>query len=82
MSVDDEEYFDRAKNKKGVLAGCASVLATPSRSGDFHVWSKGTANNSDLASLSLHGGPGATHEYFIGADPYVFLAGVQYYCLD
>jgi proline iminopeptidase len=64
--VDYEEHFNRA-GKKGALGG-VSVLATTTSLGDFQARTKRTGNNPDVALLLLHGGPGATHEYFIGAE--------------
>ena len=81
MGVDYEEYFDRA-GKKSVLGGGVSVLPITTPLGDFQVWTKRTGNNPDVALLLLHGGPGATHEYFIGADSYLPAAGVEYYYYD
>ena len=37
-------------------------IATPK--GNFHVWTKRVGHNPRIRSLLLHGGPGATHEYF------------------
>ena len=38
--------------------------------GDFRVWTKRVGNNPRIKVLLLHGGPGATHEYFEAADSY------------
>ncbi len=81
MGVDYEEYFNRA-GKKGVLGGGVSVLPVVTPLGEFRVWTKRTGNNPDVALLLLHGGPGATHEYFLGADSYLPAAGVEYYYYD
>jgi proline iminopeptidase len=50
--------------------------------GTFHVWTKRVGNNPRLKVLLLHGGPGATHEYFEAADSYFPAAGVEYYYYD
>ena len=81
MTVDYEQYFDR-RGKRGVLAGGESVIEISTPSGPFSVWTKRTGNNPDVALLFLHGGPGATHEYFIAADSYLPAAGIEYYYYD
>ncbi len=81
MSVDYEEYFNRS-GKRGVLSGGVSVLPISTPLGEFQVWTKRTGNNPDVALLLLHGGPGATHEYFLGADSFLPAAGVEYYYYD
>ena len=41
-------------------------IATPK--GTFKVWTKRVGNNPTIKVLLLHGGPGATHEYFEAFD--------------
>jgi proline iminopeptidase len=81
MSVDYAEYFDRT-GKKGVRSGGEVVVPIATARGEFRVWTKRTGNNPDVALLLLHGGPGATHEYFLSADSYLPAAGVEYYYYD
>lgn len=81
MSVDYEEYFNQS-GKSGVMGGGVKVVPITTPLGDFQVWTKRTGNNPDVALLLLHGGPGATHEYFTGADSYLPAAGVEYYYYD
>lgn len=50
--------------------------------GVFRVWTKRTGNNPKIKVLLLHGGPGATHEYFEAFDSYFPGAGVEYYYYD
>jgi proline iminopeptidase len=50
--------------------------------GDFRVWTKRVGNNPDVKVLLLHGGPGATHEYFEAFDSYLPAAGIEYYYYD
>ena len=76
MSVDYAEYFDRT-GKKGVRSGGEVVVPIATARGEFRVWTKRTGNNPDVALLLLHGGPGATHEYFLSADSYLPAAGVE-----
>src|ERR1700691_4074480 len=55
-------------------------IATPH--GHFKVWTKRVGNNPRIKLLLLHGGPGATHEYFEACDSYLPAAGIEYYFYD
>ena len=50
--------------------------------GDFRVWTKRVGSNPRVKVLLLHGGPGATHEYFEAFDGYFPSAGIEYYYYD
>lgn len=50
--------------------------------GDFKVWTKRVGNNPTMKVLLLHGGPGATHEYFECFDSYFPSAEIEYYYYD
>jgi len=50
--------------------------------GDFHVWIKRHGHNPRLKLLLLHGGPGATSDYFAAFDSYLPAAGIEYYDYD
>jgi proline iminopeptidase len=50
--------------------------------GTFRVWTKRVGNNPRIKVLLLHGGPGATHEYFEVFDSYLPGAGIEYYYYD
>ena len=81
MAVDFEQYFTRS-GQRGVVGGGESVVEIATPRGAFHVWTKRTGYNPDVALLLLHGGPGSTHEYFIAADSYLPAAGIEYYYYD
>ena len=51
-------------------------VSTPK--GTFRVWTKRVGNNPRSKVLLLHGGPGATHEYFEASDSWFPAAGVEY----
>ena len=55
-------------------------IATPK--GVFHVWTKRVGNNPSARLLLLHGGPGATHEYFECCDSFLPRAGIEYHYYD
>ncbi|RZA21169.1 MAG: alpha/beta fold hydrolase [Lysobacteraceae bacterium] len=50
--------------------------------GDFRVWTKRVGNNPRIKLLLLHGGPGATHEYFEAFDSFLPVDGIEYYYYD
>ncbi|MEY4828436.1 MAG: hypothetical protein RLZZ562_232 [Planctomycetota bacterium] len=77
----DSAYFDNA-GRSDVLAGGARMIPIRTPSGDFRVWTKRIGNNPRLKVLLLHGGPGATHEYFEGFDSFLPAAGVEYIYYD
>jgi proline iminopeptidase len=79
--MDYEEYFDGA-DRRDVLSGGVDVVPISTPLGDFRVWTKRTGNNPDVALLLLHGGPGATHEYFTCCDSFLPPARVQYHYYD
>ena len=55
-------------------------IRTPN--GTFQVWTKRVGDNPDVKVLLLHGGPGATHEYFEIFDDYFPAAGIEYIYYD
>src|SRR5215213_4369886 len=55
-------------------------ITTPG--GDFRVWTKRVGGNPRIKLLLLHGGPGATHEYFEGFANHLPAAGIEYYLYD
>ncbi len=50
--------------------------------GRFHVWTKRVGHNPRIRLLLLHGGPGATHEYFEAFDSFLPQAGIEYIYYD
>jgi proline iminopeptidase len=74
-------YFDNG-GRDDVLSGGVRMIPIHTPSGDFRVWTKRVGNNPKLKLLLLHGGPGATHEYFEAFDTWLPAAGVEYYYYD
>jgi len=64
------------------LSGGSRRISIDTPSGQFGVWTKRVGNNPELKVLLLHGGPGATHEYFEACDSFLPAAGVEYYYYD
>ena len=72
----------RHDGRADVYTGGVKLIAVTTPKGVFHVWTKRVGNNPKIKVLLLHGGPGATHEYFEAADSYLPAAGVEYYYYD
>ncbi|MDH5788522.1 MAG: alpha/beta fold hydrolase, partial [Candidatus Bathyarchaeota archaeon] len=49
--------------------------------GKYNVWTK-KIGNSNTKMLTLHGGPGATHEYFECFEDFLPQAGIEFYYYD
>ncbi|WP_426192213.1 proline iminopeptidase-family hydrolase [Massilia sp. DWR3-1-1] len=74
-------YFNN-KGRSDVLAGGVRMIPITTPSGTFKVWTKRVGNNPTIKVLLLHGGPGATHEYFEAFDSYFPGASIEYYYYD
>ena len=76
-----EEYLDNT-GRDDILGGGARRIPITTPKGEFHVWTKRFGNNPTAKLLLLHGGPGATHEYFEACDSYLPAANIEYYYYD
>src|SRR5579859_3519947 len=76
-----DDYLDNS-GRDDVLSGGARKIPVDTPAGRFAVWVKRVGNRPDLRVLLLHGGPGATHEYFEACDSYLPAAGIEYYYYD
>jgi proline iminopeptidase len=65
-----------------VLSGGVKLIPIDTPKGTFRVWTKRIGNHPTMKVLILHGGPGATHEYFEAFDSYFPAAGIEYYYYD
>src|SRR5580692_6578438 len=74
-------YLD-SSGRDDVLSGGAKLITIQTPKGAFRVWTKRVGNNPRIKVLLLHGGPGATHEYFEAFDSYFPKAGIEYYYYD
>jgi proline iminopeptidase len=75
------DYLD-CSGRDDVLSGGVKLVPIQTPQGDFRVWTKRVGNNPSTRLLLLHGGPGATHEYFEACDSYLPAAGIEYYYYD
>ena len=80
-SKPNHAYFD-SSNRSDVLSGGVRMITVHTEKGDFKVWTKRVGNNPTIKVLLLHGGPGATHEYFEAFDSYFPGASIEYYYYD
>jgi proline iminopeptidase len=74
-------YFDNS-GRADAWSGGARLVPISTPKGNFHVWVKRVGNNPHLKLLLLHGGPGATHEYFEAFDSFLPKEGIEYYYYD
>jgi len=75
------QYFDTT-GRDDISWGGIKMIKINTPKGDFKVWTKRTGNNPRIKVLLLHGGPGATHEYFQCFDSYFPMEGFEYYYYD
>lgn len=76
----NETYYDRSR--PDAIAGGVRIIPISTPLGTFNVWTKRVGNNPSLKVLLLHGGPGATHDYFEAFGSFLPAAGVEYYYYD
>ncbi len=81
MTQSNPTYFDNS-GRDDVLTGGVRLIPIETPKGTFRVWTKRVGNNPAIKLLLLHGGPGATHEYFEAFDSYLPAAGIEYYYYD
>ncbi|HEX7844054.1 MAG TPA: proline iminopeptidase-family hydrolase [Kofleriaceae bacterium] len=66
----------------GLQAGGVKLIPIHTPKGDFKVWTKRFGSNPRIKLLLLHGGPGATHEYFEALENDLAAAGVEFIYYD
>jgi proline iminopeptidase len=74
-------YLDNHANEDA-LSGGVKLIRINTPEGTFKVWTKRTGNNPTIKVLLLHGGPGATHEYFEAFDSYFPGESIEYFYYD
>lgn len=75
------KYLDY-NGRDDILSGGIKLIPVNTAKGTFRVWTKRIGNNPTMKVLTLHGGPGATHECFEAFDSYFPAAGIEYYYYD
>jgi proline iminopeptidase len=82
-SAPSAAYYDTSGWKPAdVVSGGSRMVPVQTPSGTFRVWTKRVGTNPDVKVLLLHGGPGATSEYFECLDVWFPRAGIEYYYYD
>jgi proline iminopeptidase len=66
----------------GLQAGGVKMIPIHTPKGDFKVWTKRFGRNPRIKLLLLHGGPGATHEYFEALENDLAAAGIEFIYYD
>jgi proline iminopeptidase len=74
-------YYDTT-GRTDIVSGGVKMIPIETTKGTFNVWTKRVGNNPRIKVLLLHGGPGATHEYFECFDSFLPQAGIEYYYYD
>lgn len=74
-------YYD-SSGRSDAWSGGVRMIEIETPSGKHRVWTKRVGNNPKMKLLLLHGGPGATHEYFEAFDSFLPAEGVEYYYYD
>ena len=79
--ITSNSYLDYT-GRDDILSGGVKMIPIKTTAGEFKVWTKRVGNNPTMKLLLLHGGPGATHEYFEAFDSFLPQAGIEYYYYD
>ncbi|RMG83256.1 MAG: alpha/beta fold hydrolase [Bacteroidetes bacterium] len=75
-----QDYF--APHDTGMQTGGVKVIPIHTPAGDFKVWTQRVGNNPKMKVLLLHGGPGATHEYFECVQSFFPREGIEFIFYD
>src|SRR5512141_1051411 len=81
INIHPAAYLDYS-GRDDLLSGGVKLIPIETPMGKFRVWTKRVGNHPTMKLLLLHGGPGATHEYFECFDSYLPAAGIEYYYYD
>lgn len=78
--VSSLDYFK--ENEGGIKTGGIKMIPIETPKGTFKVWTKQFGNNDQMRLLLLHGGPGATHEYFECFESFLPSGGIEFIYYD
>jgi proline iminopeptidase len=71
-----------APERDGVDTAGVRLVPVQTPKGTFKVWTKRIGRNPRIRLLLLHGGPGATHEYFEGLESFFAAEGIEFIYYD
>jgi len=74
-------YFQKDE-AAAVQSGGVRTISIETPKGKFNVWTKRFGNNPRIKVLLLHGGPGATHEYFECFESFLPREGIEFIYYD
>jgi proline iminopeptidase len=77
-----QNIYHDTTGRNDILSGGVQLIPIQTDKGVFNVWTKRVGNNPKIKVLLLHGGPGATHEYFECFDSFLPAEGIEYYYYD
>ncbi|MDE3245881.1 MAG: proline iminopeptidase-family hydrolase, partial [Acidobacteriota bacterium] len=69
-------------NKDVLQTGGSRLIPIKTPKGEFKVWTKRFGNNPRIKLLLLHGGPGATSEYFESLEGFLPAEGIEFIYYD
>lgn len=75
-----QSYF--APEATGVDSAGVRMVPVQTPKGTFKVWTKRVGHNPRIKLLLLHGGPGATHEYFEALERFLGGQGIEFIYYD
>jgi proline iminopeptidase len=82
-SPHEEKQLDYFKTTdQGIRTGGIEMIPVTTPKGTFNVWTKRIGNNPRMKLLLLHGGPGATHEYFESFESFLPQEGIEFIYYD
>ncbi len=80
---DSESALDYFKgDTEAVKTGGIKIIPIETPKGKFNVWTKRFGHNTRMRLLLLHGGPGATHEYFECFESFLPAQGIEFIYYD
>ena len=75
-----KSYFKTDSSQ--VQSGGIAMIPIHTPKGTYHVWTKRFGYNPKIKVLLLHGGPGATHEYFECMEGFLPQEGIEFIYYD
>ncbi len=69
-------------NTDALQTGGVRLIPIKTPKGEFKVWTKRFGHNPRIKLLLLHGGPGATHEYFEALEGFLPAEGIEFIYYD
>lgn len=80
LAEHSNSYFENQDTS--IQTGGIKVISIQTPKGPFKVWTKRVGNNPKMKVLLLHGGPGATHEYFECVESFFPKEGIEFIYYD